>query len=315
MKCSICNNDLNNEIFIINEMMFGYDESFKYFECSSCGCLQLLDIPSDLEKYYKFEEYYSYKKSGQLKQYLKKEWVKYSLFKKGLIGKLLRIKYQKNSLDVIGPFITSKKMEILDVGCGSGEIITSLKQMGYKNALGIDPFIEDDNFEEGIEKKTIQMLPDSKKYDLIIFDQSFEHIPQQQETLNKVYEILSNGGVCIIGIPIKNNYIWDLYGINWVAIDAPRHFFLHTLKSFDILVNKSGLVKEDVTYTSTEFLFLGSEQYKKGITLTSPHSYVVNPKNSIFTKDQVQEYKSLAEDLNKEGVGDSAIFILRKPFK
>lgn len=313
MKCNICNNDLNNEIFIVNEMMFGYDESFRYFECSSCGCLQLLDIPSDLKKYYIFEEYYSFKKSSTFKQYFKKEWTKYALFKKGLIGKFLNFKYKKNSLDVIGHHITSKKTKILDVGCGSGDLVISLRQLGYKNVLGIDPFIEDDFSEEGIEKKTIEMLPDSKKFDLIIFDQSFEHIPQQQKALDKVSKLLSDSGVCIIGIPLKNDYIWNLYDVNWVAIDAPRHFFLHTMKSFETLVNNSGLSIENIKYTSTEFLFLGSEQYKKGIILTDPHSFIINPKKSIFTKDQIQKYKSESDKLNEKGLGDSAIFVLRKP--
>ncbi len=26
------------------------------------------------------------------------------------------------------------------------------------------------------------------------------------------------------GIPIKTEYIWNCYGINWVQIDAPRRF-------------------------------------------------------------------------------------------
>ena len=74
----------------------------------------------------------------------------------------------------------------------------------------------------------------------------------------KISKILSENGVCIIRIPVKTKYIWNCYSVNWVQIDAPRHFFLHTLKSFELLVEKSGLSIQDVIFDSTEFQFWGS---------------------------------------------------------
>src|SRR5262245_41013412 len=38
--------------FKAREMMFGFREEFNYRECLGCGCLQLLDVPSDLARYY-----------------------------------------------------------------------------------------------------------------------------------------------------------------------------------------------------------------------------------------------------------------------
>ena len=40
-------------------------------------------------------------------------------------------------------------------------------------------------------------------------------------------------------IPVKSQTIWEKYGVNWSQIDAPRHFFLHTIKSFKILCSKN----------------------------------------------------------------------------
>jgi hypothetical protein len=52
MICKICTNPHNNKTFQIREMMFGSREEFLYFECSKCGCLQIAEIPENIEKYY-----------------------------------------------------------------------------------------------------------------------------------------------------------------------------------------------------------------------------------------------------------------------
>ena len=50
MKCITCQNELNNDKFyFVKEMMYGYRDEFKYYHCSKCGCLQINNIPEDLE--------------------------------------------------------------------------------------------------------------------------------------------------------------------------------------------------------------------------------------------------------------------------
>jgi hypothetical protein len=59
-QCKICGNTENNNVVIAREMMFGFRDEFKYFKCSFCGCLQIVEYPEDLSGYYP-ETYYSYK--------------------------------------------------------------------------------------------------------------------------------------------------------------------------------------------------------------------------------------------------------------
>ena len=42
--CNICKNGLG-KIHQVREMMFGFRDVFEYFECSGCGCLQLINPP------------------------------------------------------------------------------------------------------------------------------------------------------------------------------------------------------------------------------------------------------------------------------
>ena len=39
--------------------MYGLRNEFKYYHCNNCGCLQISNIPSNLNIYYP-ENYYSY---------------------------------------------------------------------------------------------------------------------------------------------------------------------------------------------------------------------------------------------------------------
>ncbi len=162
------------------------------------------------------------------------------------------------------------------------------------------------------KKKNIHQISKSEEFDLILFDHSFEHLIDQSEILNKVHDLLSPDGTCIIAMPVKNDYIWDIYGVNWVQIDAPRHILLHTRESFDILLGKIGLKIQEVIYDSDEFFFYGSEQYKRGIALMDGKSYLINPKKSIFTKKEIGEFRKKALLLNNKNLGDQCIFILNK---
>ena len=314
MICKICGNSENNKEYLVREMMFGFRDESTYFECSKCGCLQIAVIPKNMRKYYP-SNYYSFKKgesSNFVKQILKRKRVEYALFKKGLIGKVIYRKYPDLLFDVISRTGVNYNSKILDLGCGAGNLLYSLNEAGFKNLVGVDPYINGEVIDGDVKilKKTVHELPNSQKFDLIISNHSFEHITDQLETLVKVSKILSGKGVCLIRMPVKTEYIWNRYGVNWVQIDAPRHFFIHTIKSSELLAKKSGLIIQDVVFDSTEFW--GSEQYNRDIPLRAENSYSVNPKRSIFTKKQVMEYRRKAEGLNKNKQGDQAGFILRK---
>jgi len=268
-----------------------------------------MQIPRNMGKYYP-SNYYSFKNVDKsrnfLKQILKEKRDKYALFKKGLVGKIISKKYPNVLFDMVSRIEINYNSKILDVGCGSGNFLYSLNKIGFKNLTGIDPYINKDIIDGNIKilKKTIHELPNNEKYDLIISNHSFEHISNQLETLTKVSKILSGNGTCLLRMPIKTEYIWKHYGTNWVQIDAPRHFFLHTPKSFKLLVKISGLLIKDVIFDSTEFQFWGSEQYKKNIPLLAENSYSKNPDKSIFTKKEIEKFKKRAKELNMRKQGD-----------
>jgi SAM-dependent methyltransferase len=298
--------------------MFGAQESFIYFECAHCGCLQISDTPEDMSKYYP-KIYYSSgqvgEKRNRLKDSLKTTLLRtHILFNENIIGKRISFSFPFSILfNLPKQARIDFNSRILEVGCGKGGLMATLRDLGFKNVLGVDPYSHEKVTEDiEILRSTVHEISDTQKFDLIIFNHSFEHIPDQLATLVKVSRILSDGGTCLIRMPVKTDYIWNRYGVNWVQIDAPRHFFLHTLNSIELLAKKAGLLIENVIFDSTEFQFWGSEQYKKNIPLKAENSYWVNPEKSIFTPDQIREFGKMAKELNKNSQGDQAEFYLMK---
>jgi SAM-dependent methyltransferase len=315
MICKICGNSDYNKTFTVKEMMFGTGDEFDYIECNKCGCLQIENVPSDMNKYYP-SNFYSFNdtKDNRIKNYLRKKRNKYAFFNEGIIGKFMFERYPTYFFDKLAKLDIGLESKILDVGCGSGRLLHSFKDLGFNNLMGIDPFADENNGTPKIKilKQTIYDIDDSSKFDLIIVKNVLEHVSDQFETLNKISTLLDEDGISIITIPVKNEYIWDKYGVNWVQIDAPRHFFIHTLDSLKILMKDTDLRIKIIIFDSDAFLFWGSEQYERDIPLMSENSYLTNPKKSIFTEDQIKKFNEKADDLNKKGLGDQLFIVLER---
>ena len=50
----------------------------------------------------------------------------------------------------------------------------------------------------------------------------------------------------------------------------------------------------------------------KNISLMDERSYYINPKKSIFTRNQIDEFEKQVVELNKNEEGDQAEFYLQK---
>jgi 2-polyprenyl-3-methyl-5-hydroxy-6-metoxy-1,4-benzoquinol methylase len=320
-KCQVCGNSEGNRNYAVREMMFGFRDVFSYFECSCCGCLQIVDVPNDLSKYYP-RTYYSFSssapfpKADRITRYLKRKRYESGLLNKGgLIGKLLYaiIPNENLRLYLLSQVSLTSESRILDVGCGAGDLLSTLHETGFKNSMGIDAYIEEDIERENgakIRKGTIQDV--FGKWDLIMFSHSFEHMTNQLETLEKAERLLTKNGSCLINMPTVSSYAWKHYRENWVDLDAPRHTCIHSLKSMKLLADKANFSLQKITYNSSDLQFWGSEQYLKDIPLRSESSYAENPSKSMFSKKEIETFKMKAKELNRNNQGDSASFLLVK---
>ena len=273
MECRICGNSEKNTEYIAKEMMFGLRDEFQYFECASCDCLQISAVPTNMSKYYP-SQYYSFgnytgKKFDGFKGRIRR-WKYACLIKHDSpFHKIVRYLTGKQDYDLFCGLNVQQGTSILDVGCGNGQnFLYPLAEVGLQNITGCDPYLENDiSYKNGLNIKNCSIHDMSGSWDIITYHHSFEHINDPIENLKKVYELLTPNGVCIIRIPTVSSYAWKHYKTDWVQLDAPRHFFLHSTKSMQKLAEITNLDFFKIEYDSTQFQFSGSEMYLKNIPL------------------------------------------------
>jgi len=317
MMCRICFNEKENESYRLREMMFGSREEFDYLECSRCKCLQIASIPASMSKYYP-SGYYSFASVAPrswILKFLLKVRNRYALTGRGIIGKLLhRYSPPKLPLSSLAPLGLGHDARILDVGCGRGLLLNALRDVGFVNLVGLDPFLAADvESENGVRLSKTTIHDVTGEFDVIMFHHAFEHISDPLPTLKAVSRLLPPGGRCVIRIPTVSSYAWQHYRANWVQLDPPRHFYIHSVESMRILAREAGLEVQSVVYDSSAFQFWGSEQYAADIPLSDSRSYSVSPANSIFSRKQIDAFETRAKELNQSQLGDQAAFYLTKP--
>lgn len=302
-RCRICGSASVHAPVQIREMMFGLRDVFDYIECKECGCLQILRYPEHIERYYP-KEYYSF--NLNLPAPRTSTTARIVLF----IKYIARLAWHKLSRSYQAPWPVRLRLlprhKVLDIGCGNGARMMEWYNLGMNRLQGIDEYIDQGRTiapRVNIMKGNFYLL--DEQYDVVMMNETLEHLPDQSRVFRKVNELLHSGGMFFIRIPVKS-WAWEHYGTNWVQLDAPRHYYIHTERSLTMLATRTGFVLEDIIYDSWAFQFTGSELYKKNIPLTE------GKKGSFFSPEEMEEFRARARQLNRERKGDQAAFILRK---
>ena len=290
--------------------MFGTRAVFPYLECNRCECVQLVARLSDPSRHYP-PEYYSFQqRGGYLERAARRERARYTVLHRGIFGKYLAHALPSPALESLGRLNLQRSERILDVGCGSGTLLFDLASIGFKHLTGVDPYIDQD-IKQGPTRILRKQVDEVEGvWDLIMLHHAFEHMKHPLTTMQSIARRLSQNGVCIIRIPTTSSDAWRHYGTNWVQLDAPRHIFLHSRCSMELLANASGLRVERIVSDSTAFQFWGSEQYMMDIPLRADCSYAVNRRRAPFTSKQIAEFRRAAASVNMRGRGDQAAFYL-----
>jgi SAM-dependent methyltransferase len=311
VSCAACLGRLGRH-FIVHEQMFGTMETFTYGECHDCLSLRLLDVPDDLSGYYP-HDYYSMKS--------------HSPYAPARLAKVLRaqlaVRGYPRLAQAVGlgrPFPAwalvlrdlgvSKSARILDVGSGAGQSLQPLRLLGFKNLLGIDAFVASGIYGGiRVDKATLDEV--DGRFDVVMMHHALEHVRDPAAVLRTAHQILDPQGHLLVRMPVADCAAWHQYGVHWVSLDAPRHLNVISERGCRLLADSTGFTTAMVLHDSDEFQFWGSEQYRRGISLHDRRSWAVSRRQSPFSWRQINAWRSLANQLNRQGKGDSALYVLK----
>jgi SAM-dependent methyltransferase len=135
---------------------------------------------------------------------------------------------------------------LLDVGCGSGDIVKLAGESGLE-ARGVEFSAEAVRYARetrGLEVRegTLESaaLPEGSLDGVSLFH-VLEHLPDPVGTLREVRRVLKPGGLVLIQVPNFASWQARLFGARWHAVEAPRHFHHFTPETLTRAVQAAGL--------------------------------------------------------------------------
>jgi SAM-dependent methyltransferase len=317
--CRICGEAISAPPFRATESMLGRGDAFEYRECSACGCVQIAEYPRDIAAYYP-QSYYSMHVAtnghGALRgveRWLRKHRARHALGRLDVLGLgLHKLFGALECYDWLRFAGVGQESSVLDVGCGNGFLLSVLQKDGFSRLEGVDPFARDDARTQAgfVIRRSLDEI--AHRPDFILLSHSLEHMQEQRRVLERVRAISSPTTCVCVRIPLAAE-AFRRYRENWVQLDPPRHYYLHTPKSFTELARQAGFRVVATKYDSTGFQFWGSEQKKLGIPLFDPRSQAVaaGARDALFDRARMRDWEREAAELNRDEQGDQATFFLR----
>ncbi|MDX1461453.1 MAG: class I SAM-dependent methyltransferase, partial [Marinirhabdus sp.] len=146
--------------------------------------------------------------------------------------------------------------------------------------------------EKGIDLHHVVTEIGNEKFDVITMWHVLEHIPNLEETIQSLHQLLKGNGTLIIAVPNFRSHDAKYYGKFWAAYDAPRHLWHFSKTAMTKLFATSfHLKKIKPMYFDAFYVSLLSEKYKNGTSFSLRAFWVglVSNLKAIRTK----EYSSL----------------------
>ncbi len=159
-------------------------------------------------------------------------------------------------LDVIARERPLTGLTVLDVGCGHGWFLEAAAARGLV-AVGIEPDrdVAAMTAQRGLDVRTgffPEDLPEDERFDVIAFNDVFEHLPDPAAVLREVHRRLRPGGQLAISIPTAEGLGYRVAaGLARAGVKAPLdrlwqrdlpspHLWYFTERSLTRLVNEHG---------------------------------------------------------------------------
>jgi len=118
---------------------------------------------------------------------------------------------------------------VLDVGCGTGLFLQAMRAEGW-GCVGVEPSPRASEFARthlqlDVRQGTIFDVDVAQAFDLITFWDVLEHTPSPRAVLLRAHRLLISRGYLAISLPNWDSIERRIFGAEWIAFDAPRHFY------------------------------------------------------------------------------------------
>ena len=267
-NCIVCGSVGRSAYRDLNDRMFSAPGKWSIDRCSNtaCGTLWLnpAPVPEDLGEAYRGYFTHVAKTNPRLSS-LKRAYLTTRYAENGARGIMdrlgaavfaLRFRRRMEADDQAAHTRKPKgKAVFLDVGCGSGDAMWLLGELGWETiGVEFDAEAVAAARSRGLtvhEGDLLDQKLETGLFDAVQLSHVVEHLPDPVATLKECHRILKPGGVLIMLTPNAEGLTHSLFGTNWMALDPPRHLNIFTVASMRSLLGQAGFGRHEVTSSAS----------------------------------------------------------------
>ena len=186
-------------------------ETFHVWRCPQCRSLHCLEVV-DLARYYE----------------------NYPIPRR--LSPVIRIALDNQISRLVAHGLAAES-RVLDYGCGYGLFLERMKERGFLNVTGYDPYSSNPAFHD-------RALVASR-FDAIVLQDVIEHVEDPRAVLAEVDAALSPGGVVMIGTPEAGGIALTRPKKYWMQLHPPYHLHIYTRAALEQLGHERGWTVEE----------------------------------------------------------------------
>ena len=216
-------------------------QGYHYLKCGVCGSLE---INGDILPNYK-DGYYSFNNEKYAPNILEKivlnnhAWVGKSIFQifSGFMNK------------GVGPWLNVNRLDgmWLDYGAGNGAVAKYLSKIRKKSCYYYDPFEQYENINHIRNFRDYQC-----SFNLITLNHSLEHSFNPNVELLNVNNLLVEGGIVVIRVPLVTRFWVNYLGDRWRQLDPPYHRTLATKDGLSKILKRNNFTVIEEFYDGSD---------------------------------------------------------------
>lgn len=139
---------------------------------------------------------------------------------------------------------------LLDVGCGSGDWLLSMRERGWQvEGVDFDGNAVKAARQQGLDVQCGSLEQQkfaSGRFDAVILNHVIEHVPDPVATAEECRRILKPGGKLVIFTPNAASLGHQVFKADWRGLEPPRHLHIFSTRSMPRLLRLAGFTNVSI---------------------------------------------------------------------